>query len=167
MPALTDMSSVMLDRALAQLAVVLDKAKAHCAERKIDEAVLLGMRLYPDMFALTRQVQTACDFSKFCVARIAGIDAPKFDDDEKSFDDLLARIARTRAFIAGVPAAQIDGQEHKPVTIKMRERELHTEALPYVQRMVLPNVFFHCATAYGILRHAGVPLGKADFIGAL
>jgi hypothetical protein len=152
-------------RTLRNLAAVLRKGEAFAAERKIDPVVLLNYRLAPDMFALTRQVQIATDMAKGCVARLAGVEAPVYADDETTLDQLLERIDRTVAFVEGVQPAQIDGTEQKPITLKMRTGELSFEGLPYLLDFVLPNVFFHCTTAYAILRHCGVPLGKKDFIG--
>lgn len=155
----------VLARTLRNLAAVLRKGEAFAAERKIDPVVLLNYRLAPDMFALTRQVQIATDMAKGCVARLAGVEAPVYADDETTLDQLLARIDRTVAFVEGFQPAQIDGTEQKSITLKMRTGELSFEGLPYLLDFVLPNVFFHCTTAYAILRHCGVPLGKKDFIG--
>ncbi|HET7203819.1 MAG TPA: DUF1993 domain-containing protein [Steroidobacteraceae bacterium] len=156
----------VLARALRNLAGVLRKAEAHAAERKLDPSVLLGSRLAPDMFPLTRQVQIATDMAKGCVARLAGVEVPSYADDETAFAQLLARIDRTVAFIESLTPAQIDGTEAKAVTLKMRTGELTFEGLPYLLEYVYPNVYFHCTTAYAILRHCGVDLGKKDFLGA-
>ncbi len=152
-------------RALTQLSAILDKAAAHCEQKKIEPAVLLGMRLYPDMFPLTRQVQIACDFAKGAVARLAGQDVPKWDDTETTIDDLKARIAKTIAFIESVPAAALEAAPGRKVSMQMRGETKTFESMPYLLTMALPNFWFHATTAYAILRHAGVELGKRDFIG--
>ena len=160
------LSVPVFDRTLANLAVILEKAAAHAEARRIDPAVLLGARLYPDMFPLTRQVQIACDFAKGATARLAGQQPPAWEDKEASFADLTARIARTREFIAGFKPAQFDGADVRTVEVPQRGEVIRYAGLPYLAHAVLPNFFFHAATAYGILRHNGVELGKKDFIGA-
>jgi len=152
-------------RALGNLRACLDKAAAHAEARKLDPATLLGFRLYPDMFPLTRQVQIAADMAKGCVARLAGVEVPKYEDNEASFADLAARIDRTLAFIKGFTAEQIDGTEDKPIQLKSPRGELNFSGQQYLQFFVTPNVYFHCTTAYNILRHNGVELGKQDFLG--
>ena len=156
----------VLARALRNLSAVLRKGEVHAAARNVDESVLLGYRLAPDMFPLTRQVQIACDMAKGCVARLAGAEVPSYADDEKTFADLQARIEKTLAFIESFQPSQIDGSEARPVTLKMRSGERSFQGLPYLLDFVLPNVYFHGAMAYAILRHCGVELGKADFLGA-
>ena len=150
---------------LTNLAAILDKAKAHAAAKKIDEQVMLSLRLYPDMFALARQVQIACDSAKGAVARLAGVEIPKHEDTEKSFDELKERIARTLAFIATVKAAQIDGSEEKEVVLKLQGKDVPFKGMQYLLGFAWPNFYFHAATAYDILRHNGVEVGKRDFIG--
>ena len=152
-------------RALRNLAGILRKGEAFAAARKIEPSVLLSYRLAPDMFTLARQVQIATDMAKGCVARLAGVDAPVFADDETTFAQLIARIERCLAYLETFEAAQVDGTEQKPVTLKMRAGELKFEGLPYLLEFATPNVYFHCTTAYAILRHCGVELGKQDFIG--
>lgn len=154
-------------RALGNLAHILDVAVAHCEARKIDPAVLLGMRLAPDMFPLTRQVQTASDFAKGAVARLAGQQPPSWADDEASFAELQARIARTIDFVQGFAPAQFDGAAERPVTLKLTGEDKTFAGAAYLQQVALPNFWFHATTAYAILRHAGLPLGKRDFIGAI
>jgi hypothetical protein len=154
----------VITRALKNLSHVLAKAEAHAEARKIDPSVLLSGRLYPDMLPLTRQVQIASDLAKSCAARLAGREPPVYEDTETTFTELQARITRTLEYIQGVPAAEIDGAESRTVTVKLREL-VTFPALTYLQYFVLPNVFFHCATAYAILRHNGVELGKGDFLG--
>ena len=150
---------------LQNLAAILDKAKAHAAAKKIDEQVLTAARLYPDMFALARQVQIACDTAKGAVARLAGVEIPKHEDGEKTFDELKERIAKTLAFIATVQAAQIDGSEEKDVLLKLQGREVTFKGMQYLLGFAWPNFYFHAATAYDILRHNCVEIGKRDFIG--
>ena len=156
----------VLARALRNLAAVLRKGEAHAAARSLDPAVLLGYRLAPDMFTLTRQVQIASDTAKGCVARLAGAEVPSYPDDETTFPQLLARIDRTLAFIESFQPAQVDGSEDRTVTLKMRTGEMNFQGLQYLLEFVLPNVYFHATTAYAILRHCGVELGKKDYLGA-
>ncbi len=150
---------------LGNLAAILDKAKAHAAAKKIDEQVMLSLRLYPDMFALARQVQIACDSAKGAVARLAGVEIPKHEDTEKTFDELKERIATTLAFIATLKAAQIDGTEEKEIVLKLQGRDVPFKGMQYLLGFAWPNFYFHAATAYDILRHNGVEIGKRDFIG--
>ena len=152
-------------RALENLRHILSKGAAHCESRKIDPAALIGFRLFPDMRPLTFQVQVACDMAKGCVSRLAGVEAPKFDDNEQTFSDLESRIERTLAFVRGVTASQMDGTEEKAVVLKTPRGDMNFQGLSYVQGFVLPNVYFHCTTAYNILRHNGVEIGKMDFLG--
>jgi len=150
---------------LKNLSAVLDKAQAHAEAKKIDPLVLTSSRLYPDMFALARQVQVACDTAKGAVARLAGVDVPKHEDTEQSIAELKARIDKTIAFIDGVKPAQIDGSEDKDLTIKLGPREVNWKGMQYLLGFALPNFYFHATTAYDILRHNGVELAKRDFIG--
>lgn len=152
-------------RALENLRHILARGAAHCEARKIDPSALIQFRLYPDMRPLTFQVQVACDMAKGCVARLSGGEAPKFEDNEQTFADLESRIDRTLAYLRGIKAEQIDDTEEKPVTLKTPRGDLNFQGLAYVQGFVLPNVYFHCATAYNILRHNGVEVGKMDFLG--
>lgn len=152
---------------LGGLSGVLAKAEAHATARKIDPVVLLQSRLYPDMFALLRQVQVACDFAKSVSARIAGVDVPSFEDKEESFADLQARIARTLAFVDSLSAVQIDGsEERRIVTQAGTPKEKVFSGQSYLLNYGLPHFFFHTTTAYAILRHNGVEVGKKDFIGS-
>ena len=150
---------------LKNLSAILDKAKAQAEAKKIDEQVLTSSRLFPDMFALARQVQIACDSAKGAVARLAGVEIPKHEDTEKTFDELKERIAKTLAFIATVKAAQIDGTEDKEIVLKLQGKDVPTRALTYLLGRAWPNFYFHVTTAYNILRHNGVEIGKGDFIG--
>jgi len=160
-----DLSVPVFIRGLGQLTHFLDKSLAHAKANGIDPATLVEARLAPDMLTLAGQIQRASDASKLGMARIAGITAPSFPDEEKTWDDLVARIAKTQDFLAGVDRALIDGQEERPVTIKAREGEAHFTAQRYLLQFALPNFFFHVTTAYGILRHMGAPLGKLDYLG--
>ncbi len=150
---------------LQALAQVLAKGAAHCEARKIDPAAFLQARLFPDMFPLVKQVQIACDMAKGGVARLAGIDNPKFDDTETSFADLQARIDRTLAFMRSVSPEQIDGSEGKAITLTLPSRTLALTGQQYLTTFVIPNVYFHATTAYNLLRQGGVELGKRDFLG--
>jgi hypothetical protein len=153
-------------RTLTNLAAILDKAAAHCEAKKIDPAVLVNARLFPDMFPLSRQVQIATDVAKGGAARLAGQDPPAYEDKESTFPELIARVRKTIEYLKSFRAEQLDGTEEKAITLKMRNGERHFQGLPYVQSFVLPNVYFHVATAYNILRHNGVEIGKQDFLGA-
>ena len=150
---------------LRNLSTLLDKAEAHCAGRKIDPAALTAFRLYPDMFPLTRQVQIACDTAKGAVARLAGAEIPKHEDTEQTFADLKARIAKTVDFIESIKAERIDGTEDKEIVLQMRSGERRFKGMPYLLGFAYPNFYFHITTAYNILRHNGVELGKLDFLG--
>ena len=153
--------------ALEALSGVLAKAAAWAEARKIDPAVLLGSRLSPDMFALTRQVQIACDMAKGGVALLAVVEAPKMADDEADIPALQDRIARTVAFLHTIEPAALDGGETRTVTRKLQGEQVSFVAQEYLTRFVLPNVYFHCAAAYMILRHNGLDVGKRDFLGSL
>ncbi len=152
-------------RALDNLTKVIEVGAVHAETRKIDPLVLTGARLYPDMFPFARQVQIACDMVKGGAARLAGIDPPPKADTEKSFVELIERIEWTAAFLRRFDAAQIDGAEERPITIKTPFGELHFTGQNYLTNFVLPNLYFHSATAYNILRHSGVELSKTHFLG--
>ncbi|MDB5985825.1 MAG: hypothetical protein JWR16_878 [Nevskia sp.] len=152
-------------RVLNNLSAVLAKGAAHAETKKIDPAVLLSCRLYPDMFPLTRQVQIATDGAKGCVARLAGVEPPSFPDNESSFAELEARIRKTIDYVQSFKPEQINGSEARAVTLKLRNGEMNFEGLPYLLGFVLPNLYFHASTTYNILRHNGVELGKMDFLG--
>ncbi len=154
----------LLANALANLSHLLEKGHAHAVARKYDPALLLAARLTPDMFPLTRQVQIACDTAKFGVSRLAGVEAPKFEDKEQTFEELRARIARTIDFIKGVPPGSLEGSEDRTIKVPARDRTLEFKGLEYLVRWVIPNAYFHAATAYAILRQSGVELGKSDFL---
>ncbi|MEX2129261.1 MAG: DUF1993 domain-containing protein [Xanthobacteraceae bacterium] len=152
-------------RTLTALSNVLDKAAAHCAAKKIDPSVLLTARLYPDMFPLARQVQVTSDFAKNTVARLSGVEQPKFPDEEKTFDELRARIAKTLDIVRSMKPQQIDGSEEKEITFPVAGQPTTFKGEAYLVGFALPNFYFHAATAYDILRHNGVELGKRDFMG--
>jgi hypothetical protein len=152
-------------RALNNLAAILEKAAAHAESRKIDPPVLVGYRLYPDMFDLARQVQIATDGAKGGVARLAGTEPPKYEDNEATIADLIARLRKTVAYLESIKPEQIDGSEDKTVTWKTQTATRTMQGMPYLLNHVTPNVYFHVTTAYDILRHCGVEIGKQDFLG--
>ena len=150
---------------LGNLKKILKKAERHAAARKIDPAVFLNARLAPDMHPLTRQIQIASDTVKGCAARLSGRAVPSFKDNEKSFADLYRRIDRTIAFVRKVKAQEIDGTETKQIELKFPQGSIKFKGKAYLLNFVLPNLYFHVTTAYAILRHNGVNVGKRDFIG--
>ncbi|HEX4509554.1 MAG TPA: DUF1993 domain-containing protein [Burkholderiaceae bacterium] len=150
---------------LGSLSHVLKKAEAHCEARKIDPSVLLAARLYPDMLPLTAQVQIATDQAKGAAARLAGVDIPKFEDDEKTFPECQERIQKTLAFLETLKPAQFEGAESKEITIPARDQTLKFSGQDYLLTRALPNIYFHVTTAYDILRHNGVEIGKSDYLG--
>jgi hypothetical protein len=150
---------------LKNLSAILDKAQAHADAKKIDSKALIAARLYPDMFPMSRQVQSACDAAKGAVARLAGVEVPVHEDTEQTFEELKARIAKTIAFINSVKPAQVDGSEEREVVLKMRSGEVKFKGMQYLLGHALPNFYFHATTAYDILRHNGVEVGKRDYIG--
>lgn len=152
-------------RMLTNLLAVLKKSEAHAQSKKIDPAVFTGARLAPDMFPLVRQVQIATDQVKGCAARLAGMEPPAYDDKEQSFADLYARIDKTVAFLKTFKPAQIDGSEERRVELKQRDTTVVLKGQDYLFERVYPNFFFHVTTAYAILRHNGVDIGKGDFLG--
>jgi hypothetical protein len=152
-------------RLLTALSAMRDKAAAHAEAKKIDPAALLQARLYPDMFALLKQVLVAADFSKNGTARLAGVEPPKFEDTETTFPELKARLAKTLDYLKTVKPEQVDGSEERVVNVKVGGREMTFKGQDYLLTSVLPNFYFHLTTAYAILRHNGVELGKRDFTG--
>ncbi len=150
---------------LNSLSAILDKTAAHCEARKIDPSVLLGDRLFPDMFPLVRQIQMVTDHAKGMAARLAGVEVPSYADDESSIAELKARLAKTVAFVSGFAKEQIDGSEDRAISFKAGPRELSFNGQQYLVSFALPNLHFHAATAYAILRHNGVEIGKRDFLG--
>ena len=152
---------------LNNLSAILDKAEAYAGNRKIDPEVLLNYRLAPDMFPLVRQIQIAADLAKGAAARLAGVEVPKHHDTEKTFADLKARITNTVTFVQSIQPSDIDGSEDRDITLTLGEHTMSFKGQPYLVHFALPNFYFHCTTAYDILRHCGVELGKRDFIGAI
>ena len=150
---------------LKNLSAILDKAQAHAEARKIDAAALTAFRLYPDMLPLTRQVQIACDAAKGAVARLAGVEVPKHEDTEQTFAELKARIAKTVAFIKTIKPAQIDGTEDREIALKIGGNDMKFKGMQYLLGFAVPNFYFHVTTAYDILRHNGVEIGKKDYLG--
>jgi uncharacterized protein len=154
-------------RMLTNLGQWLDKAEAHAAAKKFETGVFLASRLAPDMLPFTSQIQIACDGAKLAVARLSGVDAPKFEDNETSFAELRERVRKTLDFVQSVPASKIEGTEDKDVTIPRRAGPITLKGEIYLKHFVLPNFYFHMTTTYALLRHNGVELGKNDFLGAL
>lgn len=152
-------------RMLTNLTAILEKAAAHCEERKIDPAVLINYRLYPDMFAFARQVQIATDAAKNGAGYLAGAEPPKFENTEQSFPQLIERVKQTIGYVNSFKPEQIDGTEEKEVSISRGETTLSYKGQDYLLNRVLPNFYFHITTAYDILRHNGVALGKKDYLG--
>jgi hypothetical protein len=150
---------------LNNLSHILDKAQAHIDTKKIDATALIQFRLFPDMLNFTRQVQIASDTAKGVVARLAGVDIPVYEDNEQSIADLKARIAKTIDFIQGFKPEQIDGTEDKDIIVKRGEKETHYKGMQFLLGHAIPNVYFHTTTAYAILRHNGVEVGKRDYLG--
>jgi hypothetical protein len=162
--SLYDIAVPSFTKHLEALDAIIDKAIAHADAKTIDHAALLDARLYPDMYNFKKQVQSACDFAKLSVARLAGISAPVHDDSEKTFADLKMRIAETLAVIQAAKADAMEAAIDREITIKAGPRELSFTGKDYLLHFALPNFYFHAATAYGILRHNGVEIGKRDFM---
>ncbi|RWD89094.1 DUF1993 family protein [Mesorhizobium sp.] len=160
-----DISVAVLSARLKALASVLSLAEQNATDRKIDPQVFLTARLAPDMFALTRQVQIATDHAKGAPSRLAGREVPKFEDNESSFEELHARIAKTLDHLATFSAADLAGSEERTIELRLAGREVSMSGLQYLLHAAMPNFYFHVTTAYDILRHNGVPLGKAIFLG--
>ena len=159
------MSVDVFTHVLGNLSAVLEKGEASAKQRKIEPAVLLNSRLAPDMFPLTRQVQIACDIAKNSVARLASQEPPRFADNEATFEELYARIARTIDYLKSIPPSAVADSEERDIEVTTRERTLKFKGLEFLERWALPNVFFHATTTYAILRHNGVEIGKRDFLG--
>jgi hypothetical protein len=160
-----DSSVTVFDNFLKGLAAILKKAEAHCEAKKIEPEALLTARLFPDMLHFTRQVQLVSDFAKGTGARLAGIAAPSFPDEEKTFAELQARIAKTRDFLATLKKEQFAVAAERPITIKVGGQDMTFAGAAYLAGYAMPNFFFHLTTAYNILRHNGVELGKRDYMG--
>ena len=166
-PLMYALSAPVFVRMLGNLSAVLDKGAAYAAARKIEPTVLVNARLFPDMFPLSSQVRIAGDFAKGAVARLTGSEPPKYEDNESTFDELKARIAKTVAYVEEFRPEQFEGAETRMVTLKLRGEDRSFDGLTYLANLVLPNFYFHVTTAYDILRHNGVELGKRDFVGPL
>jgi hypothetical protein len=164
---MTQSSLPVFEIGLNALSAVLDKAAAFAAAKKVDPAVLLGWRLAPDMFALGRQVQVACDQAKNGSARLAGVEPPKFEDNEISIDQLKQRIAKTVAFLKTLDGKAIDASADKEITFPLGPNKGQMKGSDYLNHFVLPNFYFHLTAAYIIVRHCGVEIGKRDFLGAI
>jgi hypothetical protein len=157
----------VFQRQLGALLTVLDKAQAHAEARKFSPDNYLQLRLAPDMLPFVSQIRIASDAAKGAVARLAGVDAPKFEDNETTFEELRTRVRKTLDYVGSVPADSIDGSEERAIVIPLRTRDpLHFSGEAFLKHWALPNFFFHVTTAYGLMRHAGVDLGKSDFLGA-
>jgi hypothetical protein len=150
---------------LGNLSNILDKAQVHVDARKLDAATLTTYRLFPDMLPMSRQVQIACDTAKGVVARLSGVEAPVYEDNEQTLGELKARIAKTIAFIKTVTPGQIDGTEDKAIVTKRGDKETHYKGMQFLLGHAVPNFYFHVTTTYNILRHNGVEIGKRDYLG--
>ena len=150
---------------LGNLEAIVDKTIAHAAARKIDDAAFVESRLFPDMFTLARQIRVATDMSKGAGARLAGIEIPKFEDNEKTLAELKARLRKAIDFLKTLTPAQIDGTEDKVITLTVGGNTMTFNGLDYLLYWVLPNFYFHATTTYNLLRHGGVEIGKMDFLG--
>lgn len=160
-------SVATMARALNNLAAVLEKGAQHCEAKKIDPAVMVNARLFPDMLPLSKQVQIASDTAKGGAARLAGMEPPSYPDSEATFAELVERARKTVKYLETLKPEQMEGAEDRTVTWKAGEQTRSMQGMPYLLNRVLPNLFFHCATAYAILRHNGVEIGKQDFLGKL
>ena len=152
-------------RSLTNLADILQKGADHCEAKKIDPAVLVNARLFPDMFPLAKQVQIASDAAKGGAARLAQVQPPAYEDNETTFPQLIERARKTIAYLETLKAEQIDGSEDRTVSWQTRTATKTMQGQPYLLNHLLPNIFFHVTTTYNILRHNGVELGKQDFLG--
>ncbi|WLI90609.1 DUF1993 domain-containing protein [Massilia sp. R2A-15] len=159
-------SAPVFKQILTSLSAIIDKAEAHATEKKIEPAALLQARLFPDMFPFIRQVQIAADFAKGAAARLGGVEVPKFEDNEQTFGELKARIAKTLEFIASVPQDGIEASAGRDITTGSGEKAKQWKGQTYLIHYALPHFYFHATTAYDILRHNGVEIGKKDFIGS-
>jgi hypothetical protein len=159
------MSHDVFKRALTQLLFVMEKGVANARTRSFDTAVLVSARLAPDMLPFAKQIQLTSDFAKNSMARLAGIDPPKFEDTETTMDELIARVKKTLDYIGTVSAATLEGSEARDIKIPLRDRTVEFKGLAFLQYWALPNFFFHHVTAYNLLRHNGVDIGKRDFLG--
>ena len=165
--SISNASIPVFEIGLNALSALLDKVEAYAEAKSIDPTVLLNARLFPDMFAFTRQVQSACDQAKNGGARLASIDPPSYEDNEKTIAELKARIAKTVAFVKTLDAKKIDESAGREITLPLGPNKGHMKGADYLNHFVVPNVYFHVTTAYNILRHCGVEIGKRDFLGAI
>ena len=165
--SLFDVSIPVLVRGLNNLSAIIDKAAAHAEAKKLEPTALAQARLFPDMFPLARQVQITCDTAKGAAARLAGVEAPKHEDNETTLPELKQRLAKTIDFIKGIKASQLEGAETRPIELKGPNRTLNFTGLTYLNHFVLPNFYFHESISYAILRHNGVEIGKSDDLGEI
>ena len=154
-------------KTLNNLTAILDKAERYVTERKIDPEVLLTWRIAPDMFPLTRQIQLTSDFAKSAPARLAGKEVPKYPDEEQTFSELKARIAKTLKFVESISPKDLDGSETRDINFTLGGQNVHFKGEPYLVHFVLPNFYFHCTAAYAVARHFGADVGKRDFLGSI
>jgi hypothetical protein len=165
--SISNASIPVFEIGLNALSALLDKAQAYAGTKSVDPTVLLNTRLFPDMFAFTRQVQSACDQAKNGAARLAGIEPPGYEDNEKTIAELKARIAKTVAFLKTLDSKKIDESADREITLPLGPNKGHMKGADYLNHFVMPNFHFHLTTAYNILRHCGVEIGKRDFMGAI
>jgi uncharacterized protein len=166
--SMSNASIPVFEIGLSALSALLDKAEAYAEAKRIDPTVLLNARLFPDMFAFTRQVQSACDQAKNGGARLAGVDPPRYEDNEKTIAELRTRIAKTVAFVKTLDAERIDTAADREITFPLGpNNQGHMRGADYLNHFALPNFYFHLTTAYDILRHCGVEIGKRDFLGTI
>lgn len=165
--SLSKASIPVFEISLAALSALLDKAEAYAEAKKIDPTVLLSARLFPDMFGFILQVQSACDQAKNCGARLAGVDPPRYENSEKTIAELRTRIASTMAFLGTLDTERIDSAVEREITFPLGPNKGHMSGADYLNHFALPNFYFHLTTAYDILRHCGVEIGKRDFLGAV
>lgn len=154
-----------IENMLKSLLHILDKAEKHAQEKKWNETALTQFRLYPDMLPMAKQVQIASDTAKGVLARLAGVEAPVYEDNEQSLAELKERVAKTIAYVQGFTAAQIDGTEDKAIVTKRGDKETHYKGMQFLLGHAMPNLYFHITTAFAILRHNGVEIGKRDYLG--
>ena len=159
------MSHDVFKRALTQLLFVMEKGVSNARARSFDTSVLVNARLAPDMLPFSKQIQLTSDFAKNSMARLAATEAPKFEDNETTMDELIARVKKTLDYIGSVPQSALEGSETRDIKIPLRDRTVEFKGLAFLQYWALPNFFFHHVTAYNLLRHNGVDIGKRDFLG--
>jgi uncharacterized protein len=159
------MSHDVFIRGLTQLLFVMEKGVASAKARSFDTSVLVNARLAPDMLPFSKQIQLTSDFAKNSMARLAGVDAPKFEDNEVTMDELIARVKKTLDYVGSISAEALEGSEMRDIRIPLRDRTVEFKGLAFLQHWALPNFFFHHVTAYNLLRHNGVEIGKRDFLG--